>query len=60
MSTERYRDAIKTLGLPTHGTRTRTALGLKARQLARLAAGTTVPSLTLQRLLEALIALKTA
>jgi hypothetical protein len=59
MTTEYYLRSLKTLGLAPFGVATRTALGLKHRQLARLAGGTTVPSPTLWRLLEALIKLKT-
>jgi hypothetical protein len=59
MSTEDYLAALWFLGLLPTGMATRAALGLKGRQLARLAAGTTVPSAMLSRLLEALIALKT-
>lgn len=56
--TPKYLRHLATLELPPHGKATQFALGLKPRQLARLAAGTTEPSATLIRLLEALIALK--
>jgi hypothetical protein len=59
MSPEGYLQALDTLGLSPFGRATKAALGLQLRQLGRLAAGVTAPSPTLQRLLEALVALKT-
>lgn len=53
-----YRRALEALNLTPFGNVTGDRLGLKKRQLARLAAGSTKPSATLQRLLEALIELK--
>lgn len=54
MTTEQYLDALKQLGLLPHGIKTREALGLSARQLARLAAGYPVNS-TLERLINHLL-----
>jgi hypothetical protein len=54
MTTKQYLAALKNLRLHPHGVQTRKALGLEARQLARLAAGTTAPSPMLQRLLQCL------
>jgi hypothetical protein len=59
MSTDDYLFALQSLGLAPFGLATRSVLGLQARQLARLAAGSTAPSAMLIRLLEALIKLKT-
>lgn len=50
MTTAQYLAALKRLNLSPHGIRTREALGLSARQLARLAAGGTVTA-TLELLL---------
>lgn len=58
MTTRQYLNALKTLELTPFGVETRKVLGLRHRQLARLAAGDTEPSPMLARLLEALIALK--
>lgn len=53
MTTAQYLEALKQLGLSPHGIKTREALGLSARQLARLAAGYPVNS-TLEKLLTSL------
>lgn len=42
MTTQQYLNALKQLGLSPHGIKTREALGLSARQLARLASGAPV------------------
>ena len=58
MTTKQYLEILHQLDLAPYGVKASQALGLKMRQLARLAAGTTKPSPMLARLLEALIALK--
>jgi hypothetical protein len=42
MTTEQYLKSLRKLSLTPHGVATRKALGLSARQLARLAAGASV------------------
>lgn len=58
-ATRNYLAALEILELTPFGKDTATTLGLKMRQLANLAAGRSIPTPTLWRLIEALIALKT-
>lgn len=57
-TTTGYLRALDALNLTPYGNDTVDRLGIRKRQLGRLAAGTTKPSLMLQRLLEALIDLE--